>query len=209
MSFRWQMISLATACALAFILIYTQPDEPVVAHAETENPAVQSKKAAELEAIRATQFVAHEKQVRERQEQLQKNETDLAARAHAASRMIASRQMFQLAKGAAWVQVITTNQPLYKALRELAANSPGGVTPCTICDGNSYLKSCVMCEHNDGKCPSCKGSGRTAHNAYCPVCVGSGKCFVCPGTGRMLCPFCDDGMIDLRRAPPATTIPIE
>lgn len=209
MSFRWQMISIATACALAFILIYTQPEEARPHTTTPESAAFQAEKEAVLDAARATQFITHERQARERQDQLLQNEADLAARAQAATKMISSRQMFQLAKGAAWMQIITTNQPLYQSLRALAAKSPGGVTPCTICDGKSYMRGCITCDRSSGKCPSCQGSGRTAHNAVCPVCVGSGKCFTCSGIGRMLCPFCDDGAIDVRRPPPSTTLPIE
>ena len=203
------MITIATACALAFILTYTQPEPDASQQPTTESLVVQAERQAVLAATRASQFVTHDRQLRERQDQLQAAEADLAAQAQAGRKMIASRQVFQLAKGAAWMQLITTHHPLYLALRQQAAKLPGGVTPCTICDGKSYMSGCVMCDHNDGKCPSCKGTGRTANNAYCPVCVGSGKCFGCNGIGRMLCPFCDDGMIDVRRAPPATTIPIE
>lgn len=203
------MISIATACALAFILIYTRPDPTGPGHAAPEALVAQAQKKAELEATRASQFVTHDRQLRERQEQLRAAEADLAAKAQAGAKMIVSRQIFQQAKGAAWLQLITTNRPLYLALRAQAAKAPGGVTPCTICDGKSYLSGCVMCDQHRGKCPSCQGTGRTVNQNYCPVCVGSGKCFSCNGIGRMLCPFCDDGMIDVRRPPPATTIPIE
>ena len=203
------MISIATACALTFIFIYTQPEPAGRSQPTAESLVARTQKRAALEATRASQFVTHDRQLRERQDQLLAAEADLAAKAQAGRKMIASRQVFQLAKGAAWLQVITTNRPLYLALRTHAARSPGGLTPCTICDGKSYLSGCVMCDQPRGKCPSCKGTGRTVNKAYCPVCVGSGKCFLCTGVGRMLCPFCDDGMIDVRRAPPATTIPIE
>ena len=209
MSFRWQMITIATACALAFILTYTQPEPAASQQPTTESLVVQAERQAVLEATRASQFVTHDRQLRERQDQLRAAEAALAARALAGGKMVASRQLFQHTKGAAWMQLITTHHPLYLALRQQAAKLPGGVTPCTICDGKSYLSGCVVCDHNNGKCPSCKGSGRTVNHNYCPVCVGSGKCFVCNGIGRMLCLFCDDGMIDIRRAPPATTIPIE
>ena len=209
MSFRWQMIAIATACVLAFILISTQPETSAPGQAKAESLVAQAQQQAALEATRARQFVTHDRQLRERQEQLRAAEADLAAKAQAGTKMIASRQMLQQSKGGAWLQLITTNRPLYLALRAQAAKLPGGVTPCTICDGKSYLSGCVLCDHNNGKCPSCKGTGRTVNHNYCPVCVGSGKCFGCNGIGRMLCPFCDDGMIDVRRAPPATTIPIE
>ena len=209
MSFRWQMISIATACALAFILIASQPETAAPGHAAPESVVAQAQQKAVLEATRASQFVTHDRQLRERQEQLRAAEADLAAKAEAGAKMIASRQLFQQSKAGAWLQLITTNRPLYLALRAQAAKALGGVTPCTICDGKSYLSGCVLCDHNNGKCPSCQGTGRTVNHNYCPVCVGSGKCFSCNGIGRMLCPFCDDGMIDIRRAPPATTIPIE
>jgi hypothetical protein len=207
MSFRWQMISIAVACALAFIFIYTSPPESSLNPSAPE-AVVSVASAAAIDQLRATQFATHDRQLRDREEQLFSAEADIAARSRAARKMPEARQVIQFNKNPAWINVISTNRALYLALREQAAKSPNGQVPCTICDSKSYMRGCVVCEI-PGKCPACKGSGRTPNREWCPVCVGSGKCFLCSGIGRMLCPFCDDGMIDFRRPPPATTMPIQ
>jgi hypothetical protein len=37
--------------------------------------------------------------------------------------------------------------------------------------------------------------------------VGTGKCFRCAGSGKMGCPFCNDGMIEARGPSPPTRMP--
>ena len=104
--------------------------------------------------------------------------------------------------------MIATSQALYAELRKKAATSPDKLTtPCTICDGQGAFP-CLMCEKNRGKCPECRGDGRQS-GEYCRTCIGDGQCFMCAGTGKMLCVFCDDGLVDLRVPSPPRTIALD
>lgn len=115
--------------------------------------------------------------------------------ARAAAQSGESRRFINRSYAGAWKSVTETNRPLYLKLRAKAATSPNGETPCTICDGQSYLAYCIICRAHPGKCPTCQGHGRTAGDELCPTCLGGGKCFTCSGHSKMLCPYCDDGAI--------------
>lgn len=106
-----------------------------------------------------------------------------------------SRGFINRSYAGAWKSVIETNRPLYLKLRARAATSPHGETPCTICDGKSYLAYCILCRAHPGKCPTCQGHGHTAGDELCPTCLGGGKCYSCSGHSKMLCPYCDDGAV--------------
>jgi hypothetical protein len=182
------------------VYIYTsarQKEEKVV-HTHTFDPA----------AFRAVDwfpghgFSPEEKRtyleaVERRVKELVAMELEMAKRDRAAQQMATSRRQAQMVTMMAWSSVIKTNYPAFLALRHKAASSPDGTTPCTICDGFSYMP-CVMCSHRDGKCITCKGTGKRAGGEYCPSCSGDGKCYLCTGSGKMFCPFCDDGMIDVK-----------
>lgn len=107
---------------------------------------------------------------------------------------------------------IRTNTPTYLVLVERAKalkGKLGGEVRCTICSGDHYVPYCVLCRELKGKCRNCEGTGRIFATEYCPGCIGSGKCFLCQGVGKMLCPFCDDGMIDPTRPPPTNELKVE
>jgi hypothetical protein len=126
------------------------------------------------------------------------NQEDKRERLGEASKdTVRNRRFLNLTRADAWESVLRTNQALFESLQRQAASSRNGETPCTICDGFSYLRYCVICNRNDGLCPSCGGTGEASGsgNALCPTCEGTGKCYGCNGAGKMLCPFCDDGMV--------------
>ncbi|HEY2952876.1 MAG TPA: hypothetical protein VGK40_09850 [Verrucomicrobiae bacterium] len=147
------------------------------------------------------------RQIEQRSRQLETQARHLERMEVAKSQMMARRREVQSASYAAWNEVLSANHEHYLQLRDQAGKTPGGQIPCTICDGFSYMR-CVTCRNHDGKCITCKGTGRLALDAYCPSCLGSGKCYVCTGSGKMFCPFCDDGMIDARRPPPNSFPPL-
>jgi hypothetical protein len=134
-------------------------------------------------------------------------ETERAKWNRATTNMGSARLDLRLAKKTAWSELISTNWQTYQALRKQAEHSPTGTAHCTICNGAGVMSFCVLCEHNDGKCLTCKGTGKLSANEYCPACLGKGKCFLCGGGGRMPCPFCDDGTIDLKLPPPPKMMP--
>ncbi len=120
--------------------------------------------------------------------------------------MEANRRQARVAATPAWTQVLSTNEAKYLSLLAKAKETPRGQVPCTLCDGLSYMP-CVMCKDHDGKCLPCGGSGHLTPNVYCPSCLGKGKCFLCSGAGKMFCPFCNDGMIDINWPAPSPTPP--
>ena len=149
----------------------------------------------------ATDKQSYLKAVQERAERLNQQELERAKIQRAQEKMPASRQELCQSLRIPWSAVLQTNAAKFQQLRALAAASAQGQTPCNICDGLSYMP-CILCPNTDGKCVNCNGGGRTPSAEYCPACIGSGQCFLCTGAGKMLCPFCDDGMIDLRHELP-------
>jgi hypothetical protein len=204
MSKRYHLVGLALLGLLACLVAFQQR-EP-----ESVNAATRSGVITEPELdpeLREELFHTHEHHKTVRVVDLTVRNNDRQKRQAAALKTEVTRRPLQLARREDWRQMIATNSELYRQLRLKASTSPHGVTPCTICDGLSYMHFCVMCKKNDGKCPTCKGTGLITVNDYCPTCTGSGKCYICNGTGRMLCAFCDDGMIDIRRPPPSMSVP--
>ena len=137
----------------------------------------------------------HRQHTEERIAALSRREADQERYARATAQSGESRRFINRSYAGAWKSVIETNRALYLKLRARAATSPHGETPCTICDGQSYLAYCIMCRAHPGKCPTCLGHGHTAGDELCPTCLGGGKCFTCSGYNRMLCPYCDDGAV--------------
>ncbi len=117
----------------------------------------------------------------------------------AASRQQTYRKALSTEKQAVWNQLLMTHSSEFYALKKKAATLPGGVTPCTLCDGEGYMADCIACNNSDGKCVTCNGTGTLSNgDEICPTCVGAGNCYLCNGFKKMLCPFCDDGMIDVQ-----------
>jgi hypothetical protein len=128
-------------------------------------------------------------------------------REQAAAKTKSCREDLQVATMVPWSNVISNNWPAFQALRRQAAAAPTRTTPCTLCDSKGYMGICVLCR-NRGKCPTCAGTGKARENEYCPSCLGTGKCYLCFGTGKMPCPFCDDGMITLKWPFPPKMMPV-
>ncbi len=114
----------------------------------------------------------------------------------------------QLATEWIWAQVVRTNYPRYKELMAIAGTNGVGEVACDICDGLSYMEYCIICREDPTRCPDCRGTGKEKNGAICSTCLGNGRCFICSGSGRMLCPFCDDGMIELVHPRPPNQIPL-
>ncbi len=121
--------------------------------------------------------------------------------------MPAARQQARAGASTAWQEVLATNQAVFRELFAQARKAERGEVPCTICDGYSYMP-CVMCRERDGKCVTCRGSGHRLPDVLCPTCLGSGKCYLCTGSRKMFCPFCDDGMIQSHKPEPPTDPPL-
>lgn len=137
----------------------------------------------------------HQQQTQERVAAMEHQEATQQRYARAAAQSGESRRFINRAHAGSWKAVIDTNRPAYLALRAKATQSPQGETPCTICDGKSYLAYCILCRPHPGKCPTCLGGKNTAGDELCATCLGGGKCYACSGHSKMLCPYCDDGMI--------------
>jgi hypothetical protein len=138
---------------------------------------------------------------------MEKLEEEKSLRARAESKTDQTRGLLQRDKRDAWTALLATNRQAFLALRDTARRSTNGETACEICDGRGSLTFCVLCTHNDGKCPTCGGTGHLSVTELCPTCVGSGKCYLCRGSGRMMCPFCNDGLIRRGQPDPPPTLP--
>lgn len=139
-------------------------------------------------------------------------ERDFALRAKAEARGKQERPAVAQRFTRPYAVFIRTNTPTYLALVERAkalAGKPNAEVRCTICSGDHYLRFCLLCRELNGKCRNCEGTGRIFVTEYCDWCIGSGKCFLCAGYGKMLCPFCDDGVIDPKLPPPGNELKVE
>jgi len=134
-------------------------------------------------------------------------EVERSKRQRAGAKMEESRKELQFAASSAWIAVLTNHWQEFKALRQKAAVSPHGRTPCTLCDGTGHMDFCVVCQ-NSGTCPTCDGTGKAKHDEYCPTCLGKAKCYFCLGSKGMTCPFCDDGTVDVKGPMPPGMLPI-
>jgi hypothetical protein len=130
-------------------------------------------------------------------------------RQRAAAETPSARELLQRAKSSEWSAILSDNKPAFLILRERAAHSPTGETPCTLCDGAGYMHRCILCRDKKGKCVTCEGQGTLLSSELCPTCLGNAKCYLCFGTGKMSCPFCNDGMISTRWRMPPDQMPIE
>ena len=180
-----------------------EASEPLVAR-EASAPPGQDQFAAQIrdEFVQVDQTVARIKD-------LATVKRDHERRDAAAVRTPEFRGLLRIAHEGSWSNVLQSHWPIYKTLLDTAKLAPSGSTPCTICDGQGFMKQCVLCPNHDGKCSSCFGSGRLENDEACPTCLGSRKCFLCFGTGRMPCPFCVDGMVEGGNPPPPQHLPID
>lgn len=151
----------------------------------------------------------YESQTPARVSELSRLEGQQQLRQRAAAETQSARESLQLAKSREWSALLASNWPTFLTLREQAARSPTGEAPCTLCDGAGYMQLCILCRDHRGKCVTCDGKGTRLANELCPTCLGNAKCYLCFGTGRMPCPFCNDGTISIRWRMPPDRMPIE
>ena len=177
------------------------PPLPEATHATSPTSAVSASRGSsqwQLETRLTEERVSQLTAMVRRNEQVQA----------AAEKMIESRRQAQVAAYPAWKQILASHQAAYAELQARARQAPHGETPCTLCDGTSYMP-CAMCLAHDGHCVTCRGTGHLRPDTLCPTCVGNGKCYLCSGSGKMFCPFCNDGMIEAHRPPPPNFPPLE
>lgn len=177
------------------------------------NPAPASNRAASVKARTPQASVPHdaeayEQEVRAGLEALARMEVEKEKRDLAASKSLTVRTQLQAACQNSWLEVLATNEPAFQALREMAKRSPNEETPCTLCDGKGSIHFCLVCRNSRGICEGCSGAGHSAFGAPCPACLGTRKCFNCFGSGKMLCPFCNDGTISAKGPLPSRTMPV-
>ncbi len=185
--------------AVALVLICTlaltrQSPAPKESPGNSSNASTAPIPAMAREALERDAELQRQ-QTEERVAALNRREAGQERYARAAAQSGESRRFINRSYSSAWKSIIETNRSLYLKLRAKAATSPNGETPCTICDGQSYLAYCITCRAHPGKCPTCQGNGHSAGDELCPTCLGGGKCFTCSGHSKMLCPYCDDGAI--------------
>jgi hypothetical protein len=117
------------------------------------------------------------------------------------------RRQLQLGAQDQWSTLIHRYLQTFDNLRKQAAESATKAVKCTVCGGRGTFNSCLICD-DLGKCPTCSGRRTTSYGGICPTCQGTGKCFFCHGSGRMACPFCDDGSVYANQPMPPYEIPI-
>jgi hypothetical protein len=180
----------------------------------TSNPEVGARGAEPVSqpvsaAAQAAEQAAYQQQTKAWVERLEKLEVKKGLRARAAEKMDQTRGWLQRDRRDAWTALISTNRQTFLALRDAARHATNGETTCTICDGRGSLAFCILCSHSDGKCVTCGGAGRLSTGEVCPTCMGTGRCYLCDGTGRMTCPFCNDGLIRVNGPQPAQIMPLK
>ena len=136
------------------------------------------------------------------QMEAQKEKRDLAA-----SKTLTTRATLVASSQDSWEKLLASNDSAFQALRDKASRSPNQETPCTLCDGKGYMHQCLVCR-NRGVCETCSGAGHNAFGDPCPACLGTRKCFNCFGSGKMLCPFCNDGTISAKGPLPPRIMPV-
>jgi DnaJ-class molecular chaperone len=142
--------------------------------------------------------------------ELSRREANQNKRALAGAKTEEYRKLLQIETSAVWLKLIAAHRSEYNGLRALAATTHNKQTPCTICNGRGSMDSCFLCG-SSGKCPTCKGTGKLhfSERELCPTCRGTGECYLCTGTGKMICPFCEDGDVNLHSPLPSTRLPIK
>jgi DnaJ-class molecular chaperone len=141
--------------------------------------------------------------------ELSRRADDQSRRVQAGAKTREERKFLQVTRADDWAKFLQSHWQRCQVLRAQAAAKPNGQTACTMCDGRGSLDSCFLCA-GTGKCPACQGTGkhRPGNSELCPTCVGTGKCYLCAGTGNMICPFCDDGIVDIHAPPPPSLLPL-
>jgi len=172
-------------------------------------PAPEAETASDpaSESVLQTEAIAVEEHAAPQPSELVAMELEQGKRQRAAEKSEEFRKDLQFSRESAWSRVLVSNWQAFKALRQKAAASPHGQTPCTLCDGRGHMDHCVLCQ-DTGKCPTCAGTGNAAHAEYCPTCLGKGSCYLCRGSKGMSCPFCDAGTVYLKGPVPPGMLPL-
>ncbi len=181
--------------ALKVIFNY-DADEDAVKIADTHTVEVVNWSLQKDVEFKATQRrIRHLEQLEERQQQY----------TTAAKELPNNRQRILDLHKAEWTAILETHWAEYELLFEIAQLDDEGMTDCTICSGDTYLDFCIFCaEPSNGICPSCLGEGLQFGKELCPTCRGNGECFMCTSELHlMMCPFCDDGSIDIDQPAPS------
>lgn len=197
------LLSLIAAC-FAYPLLTRQP----APGSPTEETNEAAPPLATSQPVNPEQAVRDDKTMKASVDALARMETDATRRARTASKTYQVRTELSTKAQSAWSTMIATNTPIYLTLHRAASQDDHHETPCTICDGKGYMHYCILCESSKGQCVSCQGTGLTPTGEDCPVCLGKKKCYLCYGTGKMPCVFCDDGTITLRTINPPKGLPI-
>ncbi len=201
---RFRLLGLGCIGFLLVALIARKPPpEPAPARVD---PVVTASIQREVEQ---TQKAAHERVTQTHVKELARLEAEQRKRHQAAAGMKLAREHLQFKAQDAWSELLATNSVAFMVLRKQAAHSVKGETPCTLCGGRGYQDYCVLCPGSRGKCAACQGTGKLSKEGYCPACEGSGKCFLCFGHGKMICPFCHNGVISLHWPLPPARLPID
>lgn len=210
--FFLSFITLCLACGVISRLTHTAP---LADEAAAANQMITEKVAAATQVIpaEAQTVISHpsahnEESTRAHADFLHRLEVETEKFNHAAAETYAARAELTINTHAAWNAVISTNAEAYRILHKRACESHSGETLCTICDSTGYMHFCVLCQNNGGKCLSCEGSGRSQAGRLCPACLGKKKCFLCYGTSKMPCLFCDDGTVTHTLINPPTRMPL-
>jgi hypothetical protein len=201
----FQLIGIGAVACLVIALIVGRRSRELLP-VKAEEIAAQAE-LTPVENAQAT--VVYESQTQSRVRELSVLEGQQQLRQRAAAETQSERAGLQLAKSREWSALLASNWPAFLTLREQAAHTPTGETPCTLCDGAGYMPLCLLCGDHKGKCVTCDGKGTRLANELCPTCLGNAKCYLCFGTGKMSCPFCNDGTISVRWRMPPTSMPIE
>jgi DnaJ-class molecular chaperone len=198
MNTRFHVIGIGSVCVLVLISIAAR------------NPSRPSPDGGEaVQAAEEAESSEHNHAEQDHLRELSRLQTEQQRHNHAAQRMKAYRQDIEMNRRALWTRLISAHTKTFLALRQQAALSPKGEARCTLCDGRGTIDPCVLCADRHGRCVSCNGTGKLKVDEYCPACLGSGNCFLCAGTRKMTCPFCDDGIITANRPMPSERMPID
>ncbi len=195
-------LGLIIACVVGAVMMRRAPPAARSAPQPLDAPAPSASRTV------ASPDPADDSAVRARITKLSEMESEASRRERAAVQTFYNRRDLRVARHDAWTSVISANRDAFQTLRKAAQESPNKEVPCTICDGKGYMHFCILCGDKKGKCVTCNG-GTTSHfGELCPTCSSPGKCFLCHGSGKMHCPYCDDGMIKPNGPPPPKEMPI-
>lgn len=188
-----QYLAICLFCGLLIMLILSRISYEGASDGEAKWVPSAIKSVVRDPASNEVSSRGKSEQTSERVKELEKMALNKKQRDQVAENTVRARKHLQFYGYIAWRKFIDAQMPVFEELRKQAALSPDKYVPCTICDAKGILELCVVCDHT-GKCPTCRGKGRDV-DGPCPVCLGNGKCFLCFGSGKMPCPFCQSQLL--------------